>query len=262
MAGYIEGREENPGGGINRVGRVANTIRRPIGPWSSTVHELLRHLESIGFSGAPRFLGVDEQGREVLSLVPGGTPWPPRRELFHPQLLDSSVALLRQYHDAVADWTPTTPAWQVPPVPVGRPEVICHNGIAPWNLISQGHIAVAFVDWDTAAPGPRMWDLAYLAYTLVPLAASENLTRMGWPPSTPVAERLGGVRLAYGCTSAQWDELLSTIPTRVRAAYDTMRTWAAEDRPGWREQWEQPEPWRHRTGYLRDLDFIRRVVTA
>ncbi|WP_238341345.1 phosphotransferase family protein [Actinopolymorpha rutila] len=210
----------------------------------------------------PRYLGIDEQGREVLSLVRGETPWPPRPTLFHPELLESSASLLRAYHDAIAGWAPTVPEWQLPPVATGRPEVICHNDAAPWNLISQGHTAVALVDWDTAAPGPRMWDLAYLAYTLVPLAAPENVTLMGWPASTSVSQRLASVRKAYRCTPSQWDELLTTVPSRVQAAYETMRTWAAEDRPGWKAQWEQPDPWKHGSGYLRDLDFIRSSVNS
>ncbi|NYH91215.1 aminoglycoside phosphotransferase (APT) family kinase protein [Actinopolymorpha rutila] len=121
---------------------------------------------------------------------------------------------------------------------------------------------MALVDWDTAAPGPRMWDLAYLAYTLVPLAAPENVTLMGWPASTSVSQRLASVRKAYRCTPSQWDELLTTVPSRVQAAYETMRTWAAEDRPGWKAQWEQPDPWKHGSGYLRDLDFIRSSVNS
>jgi hypothetical protein len=61
----------------------------------------------------------------------------------------------------------------------------------------------------------------------------------------------------YGCSPVQWDELLAMVPARVEAAYETMRIWAAEDRPGWRGQWEQAEPWRHGSGYLRDLEFLR-----
>ncbi|TCC26593.1 aminoglycoside phosphotransferase family protein [Kribbella speibonae] len=237
-------------GGINQVVQVGQTVRRTVGPWSASVHELLRYLEARGFAGAPRFLGIDQDGREILSLVPGETPGPMSG------VLDSAAALLRRYHDVVEEWSPANGSWQVAPVVVGEPEVICHNDVAPWNLIARDSSVVAFVDWDTAAPGPRMWDLAYLAYTLVPLAAPENLGPMGWPSPTAVRERLARVRDAYGCTEEQWDTLLDTIPVRVRAAYDTMRIWASEGRPGWRAQWEQPEPWRRGAGYLRDLAYI------
>lgn len=240
-------------GGINQVAQVGQTVRRTVGAWSASVHELLEHLEASGLAGAPRFLGIDQDGREILSLVAGETPGP---MMLGPAVLESAAGLLRRYHDEVEGWKPTVGAWQTPPVPVGEPEVICHNDTAPWNLIARDGAIVAFVDWDTAAPGPRMWDLAYLAYTLVPLAAPENLEPMGWPSPTPVHERLARIRDAYGCTPAQWDTFLDTIPARVRAAYDTMRTWATEGRPGWQAQWEQPEPWRHGAGYLRDLTYI------
>jgi hypothetical protein len=60
------------GGGITSgVVRVGGTVRRPAGPWTRTVHAYLRHLERQGFSGAPRVLGFDEQGREVLSFLDG-----------------------------------------------------------------------------------------------------------------------------------------------------------------------------------------------
>ena len=62
------------------VVRVGDTVRRPVGPHSPLVHALLAHLESIGFEGAPRFLGIDRNGREVLSYVDGevaGRPRPP-----------------------------------------------------------------------------------------------------------------------------------------------------------------------------------------
>jgi phosphotransferase family enzyme len=256
--------EERLDGGINQVVRLGDTIRRPVGPWSAAVHELLQHLESAGFAGAPRFLGTDDDGREILSYVAGRTPWPPAfslEDLTDPQLLESVAALLREYHDAIDGWHPTTSTWQVPPVAAGRPEVLCHNDIAPWNLIVQRRKAFAFVDWDTVAPGPRMWDLAYLAYTFVPLAAPENLPMMGWPSPTATSERLTLIRRGYGCSQAQWLELLDLIPARIQAAYDTMRSWAAEDRPGWRAQWEQAEPWRHGSGFLRDLEFVQEELT-
>ena len=53
------------------VVRGRDTVRRPLQPWSPSVHELPLHLEKIGFGYAPRFLGVDDQGREVLSFVDG-----------------------------------------------------------------------------------------------------------------------------------------------------------------------------------------------
>jgi hypothetical protein len=248
--------EQRLQGGINEVIRLGDTVRRPIGPWSPCVHELLVHLERVGFRGAPRWRGIDSEGREVLTLVPGTCPWPVKIELLNTVLVAGAASLLRQYHDAVEGWEPTTAHWQSAPMDVGAPEVICHNDLAPWNLIVSDTDVVAFVDWDAAAPGPRAWDIAYLAYRLVPLASPTDLVLMGWPGDIDQISRLSAIRDGYGCNHEQWRDVLTTLPHRVHAAYDTMRIWAADDRPGWRAQWEQPEPWHRGAGYLRDLAYI------
>jgi hypothetical protein len=51
--------------------RIGDTVRRPLRPFSLTVQAYLAHLRDAGFTGAPLPLGIDEQGREVLSFVPG-----------------------------------------------------------------------------------------------------------------------------------------------------------------------------------------------
>ena len=61
------------GGVTPEVVRVGDTVRRTAGPHTPAVHALLRHLEAKGFRGAPRALGFDDRGREILSYV-DGTP--------------------------------------------------------------------------------------------------------------------------------------------------------------------------------------------
>ena len=55
------------GGADSTVGRVGQIVRRDGRPWSPAVLDLLQHVEREGFAGAPRALGFDDQGREVLS---------------------------------------------------------------------------------------------------------------------------------------------------------------------------------------------------
>src|SRR5262245_35261518 len=59
------------GGSHSVVVRVGSTVRRVRRPWSSSVIALLQHVEREGFAGAPRALGFDEQGREVLTYIEG-----------------------------------------------------------------------------------------------------------------------------------------------------------------------------------------------
>lgn len=54
------------GGAVTTVVRVGQTVRRARSKRSAFVQRLLTFLEERGWHGAPRYLGVDERGREVL----------------------------------------------------------------------------------------------------------------------------------------------------------------------------------------------------
>ena len=69
------GREETLVGGlVSAVAKVGDTVRRSTGPWTPAVHTLLSYLKAVGFDAAPRVLGIDERGREVLSCFRGDVP--------------------------------------------------------------------------------------------------------------------------------------------------------------------------------------------
>jgi tRNA A-37 threonylcarbamoyl transferase component Bud32 len=128
------------------VVRVGDTVRRPQKPNSPFVHDLLLHLESVGFDAAPRFLGIDEQGREMLSYREG---WVPDniKSWFSDETLAAAARLLREYHDATAGWKAA--------------DVVCHNDISPVNFVFEDDVPVALIDFDMAAPGERLRDLSY-----------------------------------------------------------------------------------------------------
>jgi hypothetical protein len=84
MATYETGQETAfpvPGedGRASKAGRRDGVVFRESGPWSGTTVALLRHLEAVGFSAAPRVIGsgVADDGREMLSFVPGESSAPP-----------------------------------------------------------------------------------------------------------------------------------------------------------------------------------------
>jgi hypothetical protein len=41
--------------GVTKVVRVGQTVQRSAGAWTPAVRALLRHLENVGFDGAPAF---------------------------------------------------------------------------------------------------------------------------------------------------------------------------------------------------------------
>ena len=107
---------ETARGCVNPVVRIGDTVRRPVHRWTPAVHALLRHLEAVGFSGAPRVLGFDELGREVLSFIPGEVarrPWP--EVLLDETGLAEVARFLCRYHRAVRGFEPPEDAeWHVP----------------------------------------------------------------------------------------------------------------------------------------------------
>jgi Ser/Thr protein kinase RdoA (MazF antagonist) len=140
-----------PGRTTSRVVRVADTVRRPIGMNGAFVHHVLRSLAAHGFRAAPRFLGIDHAGREMLSLFPGEVP----RELgvFSDEQLFAAARLLRRLHDATVDSGLTD----------GR-DVVCHGDASPCNCVFVDGLPAAFIDFDAARPGRRRDDVGYAAW--------------------------------------------------------------------------------------------------
>lgn len=181
--------------------RVGDTVRKPFQPWTPAVHAVLRHLEGLGFDGAPRSRGLDERGRQVLSFLPGETvgdqrPWP---AWVYDDATPAQVgAWLRRLHDATTTFQPPEgsvwfagQSW--------RPGLIIgHHDAAPYNAVWAEGRLVGFADWDTAGPSTRDLDLAYAALWWVPLHARHVVEPTGFVRFDDRARRLHLLLDAYG----------------------------------------------------------------
>ena len=201
------------------VVRVGDTVRRRTGPHTPAVHALLRHLQAVGFDGAPRVLGIDEQGREVLTYMPGDEG----RDIPHDdRTLAEAARLIRRFHDAVAGFDPPPDAaWKTSHQPTGLATgalpgsdlVVCHNDLAPYNTIyTPQRRPCALIDWDLAAPGPATWDLAYAAWRFVPLYTDGDCRLIGLP-ARPRGPRLRTFCEAYGLDDR--DNFLDLVRQRL-----------------------------------------------
>jgi hypothetical protein len=185
------------GGNLSDAVRVGDTVRRRAGPWTPTVHALLRHLETVGFEGSPRVVGIDEQGREMLQFIEGDGPtgWPdPMPEyVWRESSLVAAARLLRRYHDALDGFVePPGARWRMNSA---EAEVICHNDVAPFNSVFRNATPIAMVDFDLAGPGRRIWDVAVGVWRWVPVSTGP----MRYPRN--VAERVRLFCDAYGLGS-------------------------------------------------------------
>jgi hypothetical protein len=166
------------GGTANRgrVHRVGDTVRRPLRPTTAATHALLGHLADVGFDGAPRVLGVDSDGREVLSYVPGDAVTAPAPGWgLTDAALRSVGELLRRFHDATASFDSSPYTWSHPAPPPYDGGGIAHNDPNLDNVVFRDGRAVALIDFDLAAPGAAVWDVAAAARLWAPLRSPSDV---------------------------------------------------------------------------------------
>jgi hypothetical protein len=229
-----------PGGFVTTVTRIGNTVRRERA--SSYVHDLLAHFDRNGWSGAPRPFGIDDRGRDIMEFVDGFVPWetPASPRVRTSVALAAAARLLRTCHDLTAGT----------PLAAGQ-EVVCHNDLSPKNTVyrdlGNGLVPVTFIDWDLAAPGERIHDIAHLCW---------QFTCLGDPTLHGCRELLQTICTAYGdfdrtelvetilwwqdrcwrgieSAAASGDVAMTRLrdlgaPAKIRAAYDWVRRHQAD----------------------------------
>jgi serine/threonine protein kinase len=165
------------GGTANRgrVIRIGDTVHRPQGPQSGAVHQLLNHLATTGFTGAPKLL-ESRPDTEVLTFIPGVAAYEPMPAwALTDAALASFISLLHDYHRAVETFDGARLNWQRSVPARWRGPLISHNDLNPANVVFRGQEAVALIDFDLAGPGGRAWDLAIAACFWIPLCDDRDV---------------------------------------------------------------------------------------
>ena len=140
--------------------RVGDTVRRPPGTNAELARDVLLRLARAGFDGAPRWLGPDQEGREILTWIEGETftergrlhPYvgdPPLRVTFDDDQLSAVFHLLRRFHDVLVD------------------DPVCHGDFGPWNIVWREGMPVGVIDFDAVHRGDPAEDVAYALRTFV-----------------------------------------------------------------------------------------------
>ena len=247
--------EELPRGDVTEaVVRVGSTIRRPSQPQSAAVADYLRHLETVGFDGAPRFLGRDRAGRDVLDYLPGEVAGdPPQAWAAADELLVSVGRLLRGLHDASEGYAvdrefaaPPGASWFTWPQPSDHqladcvseppPELVSHNDVTPQNVVVRAGRAVALIDFDMAGPTTRIEDVVNTAAHWVPLRAPADVWP-GWTTSRQ-PERVRLLADSYGLTPTQRASLVDVALARADRMWLSMKGAAEHYGGGWARMWD------------------------
>jgi hypothetical protein len=218
--------DESPlvGGKLNAVVRIGDTVRRPAGSWTATVHALLRHLRRRGFTLGPEPLGFDDQGREILSFMAGDTigaafPWPDW--VWDEGLLADVGRAAARYHEAVADFRPAgLISWNWGPAQLGADQIVCHHDLAPYNVVvDAGHLG-GIIDWDLIGPGTARSDLAFIAWQWVPLHDPFVTFAFGWQDLPDYGHRLRILLDSYGL--ADREGFIDDVIARIKLNRDVM----------------------------------------
>jgi hypothetical protein len=221
------------------VVRVGDTVRRPVRPHSAAVHALLRHLERAGFDAAPRFLGIDDRGRETLTYVPGATPPQPLPAYAAGDDALAGVArLLRRYHDAVAGFAPPEGvAFDTGAVSNfdAAPELIGHCDLTPDNVVFRDGRPVAMIDFDLARPTTRLFDVATTLRHWAPIADPVDRDRAH--QGVEVGPRIARFCAAYGLDAAERPRVLPAVRARLDRSYSAMQARARTRGGPWARMW-------------------------
>lgn len=232
--------------------RRGDTVRRPRGPHSPAVEAYLLHLERAGFERAPRFLGVDADGREVVTFLPGEMGGrPPHAWAADEDVLVQLGTWQRDLHAVSRDVVlPDGVAWpervQFPEVPdvFDVPDVVGHNDLTVENALfvpagddPRGpHSLVGVVDFDLAAPTTRLLDVATTLRYWAPVSAPERRPEALRDLDAPRRARI--LTEAYGLDRSERLALLDVLAQRFARSWYAMRHAAQTRGGGWQRMWD------------------------
>jgi hypothetical protein len=180
------------GNNVHEVVRVGDTVRRTRGSQANFAARVLIYLESVDYLYAPRYLGIDERDRDMLTFIPGRTTDHPSQRSLDACALGGKM--LRELHD-------TTTGSDL----AGGQECVIHGDPGPFNTIFRYGRPIALIDWDSCRPGRRIDDLAYMGWTWC-------VQSLGHIPISQQAGNLRELRDGYG--SLESEELIEAIMRR------------------------------------------------
>jgi hypothetical protein len=228
-------------GGIGNAGlvvREGSCVLRPASPSSELIHALFLHVRAAGFDGVPEPVGIDPDGRERLVFVPGDVALSPYPAWCHTDKALGSIAeLLARFHDAARGFeAPPGPTWNEELADPEGGNVVCHNDVCIENVVFRDGVAVALLDFDFAAPGRPLYDLATMARMWIPLEAPELAQVWGWESPDPFRS-LRLVADSYGLPPGR-EELVGIIEQTTDRGVQFVRRRVDRGEPAFVKMWE------------------------
>ena len=240
------------------------TVTRPANGSSEHVHRFLRDLRALGFEGVPEPLAIDPDERERLTFIPGDVALPPYPAWARTdEALASIAALLGRYHQAAQNFDVSTgQRWNEDLADPEGGAVVCHNDVCLENIVFRDGQAVALLDFDFAAPGRPVYDVACMARLCVPLEPPDDSKALGFDDHDPF-HRLRVLVDGYGLPVGAAD-LFTAIEKSMDRASEFVRGRVEAGDPGFVEMFNrrggQPRFDRRRRWFADNRDQFRRAL--
>jgi hypothetical protein len=142
------------------VVKVGDTVRKEPAENCEFVRKVMTELTNNNFNYSPKYLGVDDKGREIMTYVEG-------EQMNHTEisldLMKQTFGALRQFHDIFSKSELK-----------GAEETLIHTDFAPWNLIVKDNKLVGVLDFDDVKPGRRISDVAYVCWTFLDIGSTDS----------------------------------------------------------------------------------------
>lgn len=184
------------GGRMTRgVVRINDTVRRPHQSSSAFTQKLLTHLERQDVRIAPRYMGTDDEERDILSYLDGEVPSTFKH--FSDAQVIQAAKIIRTLHDATRGSSLT-----------GDHPVVCHHDAGPNNFVFRNDMPYALIDFDLASPGEPLEDIGYMAWLWCISSKAER---------QPAANQAAQVRLladSYGLGKAERQRVFDAVIER------------------------------------------------
>ncbi|HEX6418089.1 MAG TPA: phosphotransferase [Acidimicrobiales bacterium] len=234
--------EQQLAGGVANAGAVVRRGRhvlRPATRHARSIHAFLGALRAAGFEGVPSPAGFARDGRERLEFIAGDVPVPPYPEWAQSDgALASTAALLARMHAAATAFDAGGHSWSTELAdPLGGP-IVCHNDVCLENVVFRDGEAVVLIDFDFAAPGRPVYDLAQFARMCVPVDDDANAERLGWRPADRPA-RLRLVADVYGLDLPLRRLLLETLDDSIARGGEFVRRRVEAGDPNFTAMWNE-----------------------
>lgn len=255
-------------GGVANAGsvtRVGPHVLRPSNAHTTSIHRFLRALDASGFDGASVPVGMDDDGRERLMFIEGDVPVPPFPTWSQTDDALASIAvLMRRFHQVSAAFDPKGSTWSTEMAdPEGGP-FVCHNDRCFENVVFRDGVAIGLLDFDWAAPGRPVYDLAQFARMCVPVDDDLSAARLGFEPADRVA-RLRLIADTYGLDRAERHSFFQILDRSIvqRGEFLRRRVESGDtnfiamwDEMGGMERYDRRRRWwaEHRERYVQIVD--------